>query len=59
MSASLDIENETYSKIENGDLRAKREQIFKIDEILLANPEELIIPWLVDKIIWYLWIIMK
>lgn len=50
VSATLDMDNAMYCKIEKGDRRAKREQIPMIAEILQADPEELIILWLADKV---------
>ncbi|MDD4669992.1 MAG: helix-turn-helix transcriptional regulator [Bacteroidales bacterium] len=51
ISAALDMDNAMYCKIEKGDRRAKREQIPMIAEILQADPEELLILWLADKVI--------
>lgn len=50
ISAALDMDNAMYCKIEKGDRRAKREQIPMIAEILQADPEELLILWLADKV---------
>jgi transcriptional regulator with XRE-family HTH domain len=50
VSAALDMDNAMYCKIEKGDRRAKREQIPMIAEILQADPEELLILWLADKV---------
>lgn len=51
VSAALDIDNAMYCKIERGDRMAKREQIPQIAEILQANPEELLVLWLADKLV--------
>lgn len=51
ISAALDMDNAMYCKIEKGDRLAKREQIPMIAEILQADPEELLILWLADKVI--------
>lgn len=50
VSAALDMDNAMYCKIEKGDRRAKREQIPMIAQILQADPEELLILWLADKV---------
>ncbi len=51
VSAALDMDNAMYCKIERGDRRAKREQIFMIAEIIQADLNELLVLWLADKII--------
>ena len=51
VSASLEVDNALYCKIERGDRQAKREHIPIIAEILQADPEELLMLWLADKVI--------
>jgi len=50
ISATLDIDNAMYCKIERGDRQAKREQIPLIAEILKVNTEELLALWLADQV---------
>ncbi len=50
ISANLDMDNATYSKIEKGDFRVKRAQIPMIVGILQTDAEELLILWLADKV---------
>ena len=50
ISATLDIDNAMYCKIERGDRQAKREQIPLIAKILQINPEELLALWLADQV---------
>jgi transcriptional regulator with XRE-family HTH domain len=50
ISATLDMDNAMYCKIEKGERRAKREQIHKIAEILQADYEELLTLWLADQV---------
>ena len=50
ISATLDIDNAMYCKIERGDRQAKREQIPLIAEILNAEHEELLALWLADQV---------
>jgi transcriptional regulator with XRE-family HTH domain len=47
----LDIDSATYCKIERGERRAKREQVFIIAELLKADKDELLSFWLADQII--------
>ena len=50
ISATLDMDNAMYCKIERGDRQAKREQIPLIAEILKADSEELLALWLADQV---------
>jgi transcriptional regulator with XRE-family HTH domain len=50
ISATLDIDNAMYCKIERGDRQAKREQIPAIAKILQADSEELLALWLADQV---------
>lgn len=51
LSAKLDIDTPMYSKIERGERRAKREQVFILAEYLGASADELITLWLADQVI--------
>jgi transcriptional regulator with XRE-family HTH domain len=50
ISATLDMDNAMYCKIEKGERRAKREQISLIADILQVDPEELLTLWLADQV---------
>lgn len=50
LAAKLNIDTPLYSKIERGERKAKREQIYKIAEILKIDTEELLILWLADQV---------
>ena len=51
VSAVLEIDNALYCKIERGDRKAKREQVINLSGIFHADPKELLILWLADKVI--------
>lgn len=51
MSATLDMDNAMYCKIEKGDRRAKREQIPMIADILQTDEKELLALWLADQVV--------
>lgn len=46
----LEIDTATYCKIEKGDRRAKREQVFILSELLEVDSKELIRLWSADKV---------
>lgn len=50
VSASLDMDNALYCKIERGDRLAKREQVLALAKILSADEAELLTLWLADRI---------
>jgi transcriptional regulator with XRE-family HTH domain len=47
---TLDIDTATYCKIERGERKAKREQLFVIAELLKADKDELLSLWLADQV---------
>lgn len=51
MAAALEIDTLTFSKIERGDRRAKREQVIKLAELLHQDENEMLKLWLADKVI--------
>jgi transcriptional regulator with XRE-family HTH domain len=50
LAAVLDIDTATYCKIEKGERRAKREQVYIIAEMLKADKDELLSLWLADQV---------
>jgi hypothetical protein len=46
----LEIDTATYCKIEKGERRAKREQVYIIAELLKADKDELLSFWLADQV---------
>jgi transcriptional regulator with XRE-family HTH domain len=50
LAAALDIDTATYCKIEKGDRRAKREQVFLLSDFLETNSKDLIKLWSADKV---------
>ena len=50
LAAALEIDTATYSKIENGERKAKKEQIIILSTILHEDFETLLVLWLADKI---------
>lgn len=50
LAEALNIDSATYCKIEKGERRAKREQVFIIAKILKINKEELLSLWLADQV---------
>ncbi|MDR2824148.1 MAG: helix-turn-helix domain-containing protein [Prevotellaceae bacterium] len=50
LAAALDIDTATYCKIEKGERRAKREQVYIIAELLKADKDELLSLWLADQV---------
>jgi len=51
VAEALDIDGATYCKIERGERKAKREQLYIIAELFEADKDELLTLWLADKII--------
>jgi len=50
VAEALDIDSATYCKIERGERKAKREQLYIIAELLKANKDELLTLWLADQV---------
>lgn len=50
IAAALGIDTATYCKIEKGDRRAKREQVFILSELFEYKQDELLNIWLADQI---------
>lgn len=50
IAAALEIDTATYCKIEKGDRRAKREQVFILSELFECKHNELLNIWLADQI---------
>ena len=50
VAEALDIDGATYCKIERGERKAKREQLYIITELLEADKDELLSLWLAEKI---------
>ena len=50
LASVLEIDSATYCKIEKGDRRAKREQVFILSELLEVDSKELIRLWSADKV---------
>lgn len=50
LAAMLEIDTATYCKIEKGDRRAKREQVFVLADALQADTKELLRLWSADKV---------
>lgn len=50
LAAALDIDTPMYSKIERGDRRAKREQVFLIAKLFDTDEDKLLAFWLADQV---------
>ena len=50
LASALEIDTATYCKIEKGDRRAKREQVFILSELFEIDSKELIRLWSADKV---------
>lgn len=50
LAASLEIDTPMYSKIERGERKAKREQVYKLAGLLSIDSEELLTLWLAGQI---------
>ena len=51
MAEALDIDGATYCKIERGERKAKREQLYIIAELLKVDKDELLTLWLADQVV--------
>jgi len=50
LAAALEIDTATYCKIEKGERKVKREQVFIIAQLLKADENELINLWLAEQV---------
>ena len=50
LAFALDIDTPIYSKIERGDRRAKREQVFLIAKFFDTDEDKLLAFWLADQV---------
>ena len=50
VAEALDIDGATYCKIERGERKAKREQLYIIAELLEVDKDELLSLWLADQV---------
>lgn len=50
VASLLDIDNPQLSKIERGERKVKREQVYRFAQVYKVDPEELMTDWLVDQI---------
>jgi len=50
LAAALEIDTATYCKIEKGERRVRREQVFMIAELLKADKDELLTLWLASQV---------
>ena len=50
ITEALDIDSATYCKIERGERKAKREQLFTLAELLKVDEKELLTLWLADQV---------
>ncbi|MDA3865553.1 MAG: helix-turn-helix transcriptional regulator [Salinivirgaceae bacterium] len=50
LAAELEIDTPMYSKIERGERRAKREQVYKLAELLKTESKELLTLWLAGQV---------
>lgn len=50
LAASLEIDSPMLSKIERGERRAKREQVFLLARLLNTDENELLTLWLADQV---------
>lgn len=51
LAASLEIDTPMFSKIERGERKAKREQVEKLADLLIADKPQLLSLWLADQVI--------
>jgi transcriptional regulator with XRE-family HTH domain len=51
LTATLEMNQAIYCKIERGERKAKREQLFVIAELLKADKDELLSLWLADQVV--------
>ncbi|EHO67822.1 hypothetical protein HMPREF9944_02119 [Segatella maculosa OT 289] len=47
----MEIDTPMFSKIERGDMRAKREQVIKLAEYFHQDVNEMLTLWLADKVL--------
>jgi DNA-binding XRE family transcriptional regulator len=50
LAAALEIDTATYCKIEKGERKTKREQVFIIAKLLKADKDELLSLWLAEQV---------
>jgi transcriptional regulator with XRE-family HTH domain len=50
-AAALEIDTPMYSKIERGDRKAKRKQVFILADLLQTDSTELLMLWVADHVI--------
>jgi len=51
VASLLDIDTPLLSKIERGERKVKREQVFRFAQVYKVDPETLLADWLVDQIL--------
>ena len=54
VAAHIDIDQAILSKFEHGTRKPTREQVVKLAEFFKINPDELLVAWLADKVIYAL-----
>ncbi len=54
VAAHLEIDQAILSKFEHGTRKPTREQVVKLAEFFKSNPDELLVAWLADKVIYAL-----
>ena len=54
VAAHIDIDQAILSKFEHGTRKPTREQVVKLAEFFKVNPDELLVAWLADKVIYAL-----
>ena len=50
LAAALDIDTATYCKIENGERKARKEQVELLASVFEVDKKELLALWLADKV---------
>jgi transcriptional regulator with XRE-family HTH domain len=50
LAAELEIDTPMYSKLERGERKVKREQVYKLAELLGADAKELLTLWLAGQV---------
>lgn len=51
VASRMEIDTPMLSKLERGERKAKKDQVFLFAEILQANKEELLTLWLADQVV--------
>lgn len=51
IAAALEVDTALVSKIERGERKASKEQVYKLAELLKIEVDELMVLWLSDKIV--------